>query len=165
MARPPNDTPLPAAAAQALAAGRAVEAVKIVRDTLGLGLREAHALVARHAPSAGSTRAAPAESGPRVLPPEGGLVVPQAVADALARGEMLDAIRALRAANRHLDLRGAREALERHGPGHDAGKSVSRRGRATRVPTVMAGDGDGHGWVVALVLALVGLAWWLLERG
>ncbi len=93
-----------------------------------------------------------------------GFVFPREAEDALERGEVLQAIRELRAANRHLDLKSAKAAIESYAASAQAG--APRQGQATprqpRVPTVVEGDGGNPKvlLVVVLVVFAAGL-WWL----
>ncbi|MGI8560504.1 MAG: hypothetical protein ACR2J7_03520 [Luteimonas sp.] len=94
-----------------------------------------------------------------------GFVFPQEAEDALARGEMLEAIRALRMANRHLDLKSAKEAIEsyaasaRPGPAKQAKQAMPRM---PRVPTVVEGDDGSPGVLLVVILVVLAAAlWWL----
>lgn len=91
-------------------------------------------------------------------------VFPQEAEDALARGEVLQAIRVLRAANRHLDLKSAKAAIESHAASAQA--AAPRQGQATprqpRVPTVVEGDGGNPKLLLVVVLVVVAAGlWWL----
>lgn len=151
---------IPQAAAQALSRGNTTEAVRIVRDTSGMDLKQAHALVQQFAEQA--RHAVPAQSPMRV----GNLVIPPEAAAALQRGQFIEAIALLRGANPNLDLKTARQAVDhlrsdRSTPTAHAAHS-STMPRSQRVPTVVEGDRGGHRSL--LVLAFIALAvalWWL----
>ena len=83
-------TPLPPQAAQAMAHGNKIEAIKLVREHTGLGLKEAKDLVEAHegaGPGTGRGLAAPGAPGevPRASG-TGGLVIGVLVLAALAYG-------------------------------------------------------------------------------
>lgn len=163
-----QDLPLPASAVDALARGHAVEAAKIVRDRLGLSLEDAHALVQRHAARVGGRHRAPTDERQGAEPVNTGeFVFPQQAADAMARGELLEAIHALRSANRHLDLKTAKEAIERYrDTGSMAIPATKKLPQSTRVPTVVEGDrGGARSLLVAVFIVLAAVAWWLFGHG
>jgi ribosomal protein L7/L12 len=149
---PPNSIQFPPEAAAALARGNVVEAVRIVRASAGLPLKEANDLVRAYAngQQAGRRGADPSAQAPFVFPP--------AAAAAVARGEFVTAIALLREANPRLDLKTAKEAIDqvRHGaaPVEGALKTGVRPNHPARVPTVVAGDRGSRGW---LTLMLVGV--------
>ena len=60
-----EDGTIPAAALEAIDAGRLIEAIKIVREATGLGLKEAKDVVEAHARRRRESRAHQAHGGPR----------------------------------------------------------------------------------------------------
>lgn len=141
---------LPPAAIQALRQGQTIAAIKIVREAAGLDLKAAKELVDAYleshdavAPSAGAT----------------GVALPPAAMQALARGDLIDAIKQLREANPQFDLKTAKELVERHRHATKASAPAPRAQK--RVPTVVEGDrGFGGGWgIVAALFAIVAGAW------
>lgn len=151
---------IPHAAAEALSRGNTIEAVRIVRDTSGMDLKQAHALVQQFAEQA--RHPAPAQSPMRV----GNLVIPPAAAAALQRGEFIEAIALLRGANPNLDLKTAKQAVDHLRSSRSAPAAhvahASAMPKSQRVPTVVEGDSGGHRSL--LVLAFIAMAvalWWL----
>lgn len=159
------DVPLPPAAVEALRSGRRIDAVRIVREQLGLGLAQAKVLVEHHATQGSTWRVGTvhADAGPMTSTSDRSeFVFSQEAADALARGEVLDAIRALRAANPHLDLKSARQALEQHGDTSGSQARPTGLPRSSRVPTVVEGDrGGARSLLVTVFVVLAVAAWWL----
>lgn len=98
-----------------------------------------------------------------------GFVFPQEAEDALARGEMLEAIRVLRQANRHIDLATARQAIESYAASVRTAPAKARQDvpRTPRVPTVVEGDRGGYRSLVVLALAILAAAawWWVSGAG
>ena len=154
---PPSAIPLPPDAMAAVARGQTVEAIRIVREATGLGLREARDAVEAHA-----ARMQPSSQDAGTTT---GFVFPEVAAAAIARGEFINAIALLRKANPRLDLKAAKEAVEgfRLDPARASGptKRNVHSQYAARVPTVVAGDSGRHGLVLlVVVVALAALAWW-----
>jgi len=159
---------LPAAAVEALTHGRVIEAVKIVRAAGGLSLKDAHDMVQAFQAQTSRGKAGmqmPTQGAGAQSP--GGFVFPPEAAAALARGEVLQAIAAVRGANANLDLKAAKEAIDqmraqaRPLNAASAASAVSR----PRVPTVVAGDRNGiAGVLVLLAIAFVAIAWWWLRE-
>lgn len=161
----PNHAPLTPEAAAALARGDVMLAVKLVRETTGLGLEEAHDAVRAHAlgSAAGAMQAAPAKAAP------GGFVFPEAAAAAVARGDFIGAIAQLREANPSLDLKTAKDAVDGLRRHRSSSAKAAPRGAMParpRVPTVVQGDSGRHGWLL-LVIAVVAaaFAWWWMGGG
>jgi hypothetical protein len=91
-----------------------------------------------------------------------GFVFPQEAEEALARGEMLEAIRALRMANRHLDLKSAKEAIESYAASARPAPAKQALPRTPRVPTVVEGDdGSPRALLVVICVVLAAALWWL----
>jgi ribosomal protein L7/L12 len=135
-------TGLPQEVLQALARGQQIEAIRLLREASGLGLKDAKDAVDAHL------------RGESVMLPSADVVTdtaPQDVIEALRRGNKIDAVRRMRA---HTGL-GLKEAKERvdvlqaqHGLTGLAPGEV-RRGR-------------GWWWVIAVMLAGA-VAYWLAQ--
>jgi len=156
---------LPADAIDALARGETIEAIKRVRAATGLGLKEAKDLVdAYRHPGGGATGQASAVSpstATGALNDNGGeLIVPSAAATALQHGNIIEAIKLIREANR-LGLKEAKAAVEHlHATSRT---SSSRHPHPHRTPTVMQGDRGLGGWMVLAAVVVAAFAWWLLS--
>jgi ribosomal protein L7/L12 len=100
------ESPLPEAAIAALDAGNKLEAIKIVREATGLGLKEAKEAVERYVPG-----------DPPYRPPEraspGSEVIPLAAVAALQNGKMIDAVKIVRAAHGR-GLKEAKDAVDHY---------------------------------------------------
>lgn len=157
---PPSDIRLPPEAAAALARGELILAIKIMREATGLGLKEAKQAVEAYA-ARGDTAGLHGHSIDRgaLRTSPGKIVFPQHVADALSRGQLIDAIKQLREANPQLGLKEAKDAVDAL---KNRSATVPSRPSMQRVPTVMHGDrGHGMWWLVAILTAIA--AWWLLS--
>jgi len=100
------DRALPEAAIAALGRGDKVEAIKLVREATGLGLKEAKDAVERHA--AGEppfTSQAPPFADSEAMP--------LAAVSALQNGKLIEAVRVVRQARR-IGLKDAKDAVERY---------------------------------------------------
>lgn len=161
----PSNIRLPAAAVEAVRQGRTIDAVRIVRQVSGLGLKEAHDLVERHRREApGSAQTAMADIEEHVPPPHGGFVFPPEAANAIARGDVIQAIAHVRRANPGLDLRTARAAIDDLRGARPGTKAAMPK--AQRIPTVVEGDRGHHGWLLVLIFIALALgAWWLFSAG
>jgi len=109
----PN-TPLPPDVIEAIGRGRTIDAIKRLRKATGMGLAEAKSAIEMHVranpPAPGQARhGADARSAPDL-----GRVLPEAVMEALQRGDTLGAIRVLRERT-GLSLKAARERVEAAG--------------------------------------------------
>jgi ribosomal protein L7/L12 len=159
---PPSEIRLPPGAAAALARGELIQAIKIVRETAGLGLKEAKDAVEAYAahPDAGK-RSTPALG---MKAEAARLVFPQQAVDALSRGALIDAIKHMRQANPQLGLKEAKDAVDAIAKKRPHAAPVRQAVR--RVPTVVEGD-RGHGGWLWLVTALAAIAawWWMAGRG
>ncbi|MBC7988614.1 MAG: ribosomal protein L7/L12 [Luteimonas sp.] len=161
---------LPPDAIDALARGETIEAIKRVRAATGLGLKEAKDLVdAYRHPGGGATSHAPG-SGPSIAgralnvtdasTAGGALIVPSAAATALQRGNIIEAIKLIRDANR-LGLKEAKDAVEHLRTGPQTPSPLHAHPR--RMPTVMQGDRGLGGWIVLAAVVITAFAWWLLS--
>lgn len=147
--------PLPGQVVAALMRGDRIQAVRLLREVGGQGLKETLAAV-----EAWSAR----QTG------EGPKTDLHAIRAALHKGKAIDTIRQLREANPAMDLRPAKAAVDamRHGAAAqtaaDAVRQRSASATATRPPTVAEGDRGGYA-VVLLVLAaaIASLVWWFVS--
>jgi ribosomal protein L7/L12 len=97
---------LPEEAIAALGAGNKIEAIKIVREATGLGLKEAKEAVERYVPGDAPYRA------PK-RPSTGGEAFPLEAVSALQNGRMIDAVKIVRAAH-GVGLKEAKDAVDRY---------------------------------------------------
>lgn len=141
-------SPLPEDVRRAVAAGRQLEAIRLLCDRTGLGLAEAKAAV---------------ESGqlPDAAPRQGfASALPADVAAALAAGDKLKAIRLLRR-DKGLSLRQAKAVVD------EAGRAAASP-EARRAAGLSPGEVPRGRWsagAVVLVVAVLGaVAWFLAGR-
>jgi len=159
---PSNSIQFPPEAAAALARGNVVEAVRIVRASASLSLKDAHDLVRAYAngQQVGRRGAGIAAQAHFVFPP--------AAAAAVAHGDFVTAIALLREANPQLDLKSAKEAVDharkRAAPVEGALKTSVRPSQPPRIPTVVAGDRGSRGWLTLMLVAVFAIVvLWLLD--
>lgn len=139
---------LPPMARAALQRGHKIEAIKIVREQLGVDLKQAKEIV----------EASPGDGSPGSQRPHGrqhqeGL--PSAVADALARGHKIEAIRIVRK-TLGIGLKEAKEYVEQHG---------SNAQNATSMVALVRRRDSSGGWrwlMLLLVIALAAVYWFKL---
>lgn len=161
---------LPPAVIDALVRGRKIDAIALLREATGCGLKTAldavQAYLERSADESAISRPVAAtdmatDAGQAILPP--------AVMDALRRGEKIQAVKLLREAT-GLGLKDANDRI--HGfidgadlPPSDAAAVVSTAAPSTsRPPTVVSGrSGSGIGWI--LLIAALAIAGWFFLRG
>jgi ribosomal protein L7/L12 len=144
----PTD-PLPAEAVAAVSRAQLIEAVKIVRERHGLGLKEAKDLVDRYRSNPMPMPVATAIAEAEGLDAQGGRV-PKAALEALARGDMLEAVKIMQETG-GLGLKQALALIETH-----------KRQSPPRIPTVAAGD-QRSGWLwIAILLAATACAYFWL---
>lgn len=156
---------LPPEAIAALAQGRLIEAIKIVRDQSGLDLKSAKEAVERYA---NETSGMP----DRVGSADGELsAVPSAARAALARGDKLEAIRLTREAT-GLGLAESKNLIEGAPNLVASGFEGLTSGAPTNAqmnPMVEPGRVQGRGLksvpLVTVLLLLVVLAWWYFGKG
>jgi ribosomal protein L7/L12 len=141
--------PLPEAARQALAQGRVIEAIKIVREIEGVGLKEAKARIDAFDGRSIAGTDAPSAASPLAA----GRPLPAAAQAALARGETIAAIRIVREVE-GIGLKEAKARVDAH-HGRDAGLPLGHAGAPER-------RGAGL-WVLVLLTVLL-VAWWLTTR-
>ncbi len=144
----------------ALDAGQPIEAIKRLRAATGLGLKEAKDLIDAHQRGEPVSVAAPA------VPPLGSFHVPDAVRQALAEGNKIEAIRLLRD---HEGL-GLKEAKERADAIEQSMAEPASIGMGAGTPGLSPGQqpgGSAGNWlVVAVVVAIaVGAYFWMRGGG
>ena len=141
--------PLPAPVLDALARGQTIEAIKLLREARGLGLKEAKDIV--DAQLAGAPSSLPASSFEQTMP-AGALA--SNVIEALRRGNKIEAIRLVREQT-GLGLKEAKDAVDAYESTHPKTSSTS--------PGQVSGGGSGMRWLIALVVAAV-VGYYLLRR-
>jgi ribosomal protein L7/L12 len=140
----------PAEAMAAVSRGQLIEAIKIVRERHGLGLKEAKDLVDRYRGNFTHVRAATIAAETVEIAAQQGAHVPKAALEALARGDMLEAVKIMQGTG-GLGLKQALAAVEAH-----------KRQSPRRIPTVAAGDSrSGWLWIAVLLAAATGAYFWL----
>ena len=146
---------LPNQVIAALMQGNRIEAVRLLREAGGQGLKEALAAIEAHSAQTSSKTAS--TSGRN------------AIQSALEKGNVIEAIRRMRAANPGMDLRAAKQAVEslqRNATmqaGQGATEARAALAKAERTPTVVEGDRGGYAVVLlAVVAAVAALAWWFI---
>ncbi|SRR5258706_10639671 len=140
----PGADPLPEEVIHALRHGNTVEAIKRLRESTGLGLKEAKAVIDHYL--AGKFAMTTAASPAGRLPP--------AVTEALRRGNKIEAIKVLREQT-GLGLKEAKDAVEKsHGTGH-------------AVPGLSPGEiprsGKVTGFIVAMAVTAAAIIWWTVS--
>ena len=132
----PSQTPLPPEVLSALKAGNTIEAIKHLRQSTGLGLKEAKAIIDGQppAPSAAASIGA----------------LPLAVMQALQRGQKIEAIRLLRE-DSGMGLAQAKAAVE--------AQQVVPPHRGELGPGEVPRS-SGRVWLIVVVLAVLALAWY-----
>jgi hypothetical protein len=138
--------PLPPAVLAALQRGQTIEAIKLLRDATGLGLKEAKDAVDRH-------RSGPARPPEATAPWHGTL--PPPVLAAIQQGHVIEAIRLLREAS-GMGLKEAMDKVEAHRRTHPAIDPMRSPGEVPRR--------SAAGWAVAAVLLLALVAWFVWRR-
>jgi ribosomal protein L7/L12 len=141
---------LPPEALAAVSRGQLIEAIKIVRERHGLGLKEAKDLVDRYRSNPTHMRTAAIAAETVEIAARHGAHVPKAALEALARGDMLEAVKIMQETG-GLGLKQALAAVEAH-----------KRQSPQRIPTVAAGD-KRSGWLwIAILLAATACAYFWL---
>lgn len=149
---------IPPEAIAALRQGRTVEAIKLLRAATGLSLKDAKdAVEAQIGHIYASRRGQANERAPEPT----GIAFPQDAAEALARGEVIEAIKRLRTANPQFDLKTAKDLVDKHR--HATRASAPMAVQPKRIPTVVEGDRGGHGWLWLVALAAVFALWYLFS--
>ncbi len=132
------DSKLPEDVAAALRRGSLIEGIKLLRQARGLGLKEAKDIIDAH------LRGKPAAAIP--TPTAGPL--PRPVADALQRGNKIDAIRLLRQ-HTGMGLKEAKNAV-------DAAHQPATRRAGGLSPGEVPPSRGGVWWIVVIALAAAG---------
>ena len=117
--------------------GNKIEAIKLLREATGLGLKESKDTVDRH-------------DRPLKLDPSAAsasVKIPPAVIDALQRGKKVEAVRLMRDTS-GLDLKGAKDRIDMH-------LNESQRHLHARAPGEVPRSNGVAGWIVAV--AIVGI--------
>lgn len=140
MASLPDD--LPANVVAALERGQPIEAIKLLREATGLGLKEAKDALDHHLRDKSVNVPVAAKSRP----------MPPAVAEALKKGDKIEAIRLLR----EKGGTGLQEMLEGFQQTHRSPGSGLSPGE---VPRTKMG-----GWIIALLLVAAALGYYVLGR-
>jgi ribosomal protein L7/L12 len=142
----PALSPLPSHVLAALERGKTIEAIKLLRDASGMGLKETKEAIDRHLNGEPAALAIQQNGSPDSLPPE--------VLAALRQGKKVDAIRLMRAKT-GLGLKDAKDAVERlHIP--EPSEAIDQL-----APGEVAKSGR---WVGVLLVALAGLGYYLFTR-
>ena len=131
--------PLPADVLAALEQGNTIEAIKRLRASTGLGLKEAKDVVDRHRASGQPSRRSVASM----------LSLPFAVSEAMKQGNKLEAIRLMREQG-GLGLTEAKDAVE-------AFEQANATGASGRAPGEVPRSHIGFWLIAVLVLAALGL--------
>jgi len=146
----PDIDSLPANVLAALARGHTVEAIKLLRESTGLGLKEAKEAIDRHVagrPAGVATAIPPTHVSPASLPP--------AVVAALQQGNKIEAIRLLREKT-GLGLKDAKDAVESF-----RGPSTTAAG--LRAPGEVPRSTRGA-WLLAALAAIAAVGYFLFSR-
>lgn len=149
---------LPPDVLAALDAGQLIEAIKRLRAATGLGLKEAKDLIDAHQRGEPVSLAAPA------VPPLGSFHVPDAVRQALAEGDKIEAIRLLRD---HEGL-GLKEAKDRADAIEQSMGEPASIGMGAVAPELSPGQQPGGGagnWIVVAVVLVATVVAYLWMRG
>jgi ribosomal protein L7/L12 len=147
---------IPTAVHAALQRGEVIEAIRLLHEATGLGLREARDAVEALQRIGGGITSMEIESGAHGAGTHGNqhaheLRLPPEVVTALSQGNVIEAIKRLRTLQ-PMALRDAKALVERHG--------LTAKPRHT--PTVAPGDSGGGPWVwiVLALIAIAGWVWW-----
>jgi ribosomal protein L7/L12 len=146
--RATGSTGLPQSAIEALNAGDKIEAIRIVREATGLGLKEAKDAVESYARGDAPLSAAQRR-------PVAGDVLPVAAVSALANGRMIDAVKIVRQEHR-IGLKEAKDIVDRYLAMQPAIRSRIEAARAETRRTVLL-------WAVALALVAALAAYYLAK--
>lgn len=154
------DRTLPPEVLEALRRGNAIEAIKLLRKSTGLGLKEAKETVEAQLRSGGG--AAPrAEAAGLPFAPSSASDMPERVRAALERGHKVEAVRLLRAQT-GLGLREAKDQVELMAAALAARSTVHDPGTAGLAPGEVPRASHAVWW--AVLVALVLLAAWYYWR-
>jgi ribosomal protein L7/L12 len=140
----PSDS-LPANVLAALQQGNSIEAIKLLREATGLGLKDAKDVIDHHRRGSSRPRATVASM----------LTLPFVVSSALRQGNKIEAIRLLRE-KAGLGLKEAKDAVESF-------ESESKGEEGQRSPGEVPKSGGGF-WLLAVLAAVVLLGYYLFAR-
>jgi ribosomal protein L7/L12 len=153
---PPASTPmtsfdgLPAEALDALSRGQPIEAIKIVREKTGLGLKEAKDLVERYRDEGLPARDEAMRAKLEGIAHKHGMKLPEAALTAMERGDLKTAMNLLRQA----------KDMAPHSAPPGAYASGTARGAHT-----VSRETNRYGWLWALaLLLLVAAGYWFAQR-
>ncbi|MEP6633659.1 MAG: ribosomal protein L7/L12 [Luteimonas sp.] len=150
----PTTIRIPPEAAAAVQRGDLIEAIKSVRNANGLDLKSAKEAVDAYA--AGRLQAYSTDLARNH--PASSAQFPPAASEALARGDIVEAIKLVREANRDLGLVEAKQAVDTLRAGIKHG--VQTRAQPVSMPTVSHGDRGFGGGAIAIAAAIAALVWW-----
>lgn len=147
---------IPIAVHAALQRGEVIEAIRLLREGTGLGLREARDAVEALQRIGGGITSMEIEPGAHGAGAHGSqhaheLRLPPEVVKALSQGNVIEAIKRLRALQ-PMALRDAKALVERH----------RQATKPRHTPTVAPGDSGGGlwMWIVLALIAIAGWMWW-----
>ena len=156
---------LPSAAViAAVSNGELIEAIKLVREQQGLGLKEAKELVDRYRSMPVLMRVDALGDKAGEIESQHGVKIPAAAIDALAHGNITAAINAVRA-EYNLGLKDAKQLVDAHRDGSFSGSQ--NQGSINRTSSTVSRDPGTRGmvWALAGVAVLAAIAlWWVLGR-
>jgi len=138
--------PLPEAARAALARGRTIEAIRVVREVEGIGLKAAKARIDACSGHASAGAGAPSSAGAT----DASHPLPPAAQAALAHGEIIAAIKIVREVE-GIGLKAAKARVDAH------------HGRRRGLPVGFAGAPERRGagvWALVLLAVLLAAWWW-----
>jgi ribosomal protein L7/L12 len=150
---PTHTNQLPADVLDAIERGQAIEAINLLRQTTGLGLKDAKDVIDAHLrgdPVSLKFTAPPASAAaPGTLPDN--------VADALRRGDKVEAIKLLRLQTEGLELKDAKAMIEAFG-------ASLRAGAASGLAPGEVPRSESGKWVLALLIfAVTATAWYFFR--
>lgn len=150
----------------AVSSGELIEAIKLVREQQGLGLKEAKELVDRYRSMPVLMRVHALGEKADQIASRHGVKIPAAAIDALAHGNVTAAIKAVRDEYR-VGLKDAKQLVDAHRDGSALQARMPQQASTFKSsPTVSRDPGrPGLGWALAGVAVLVAIAvWWVLGR-
>jgi ribosomal protein L7/L12 len=150
---PTHTNHLPADVLDAIERGQAIEAINLLRQTTGLGLKDAKGVIDAHLRgdpvSLKFTTATASATSPGALP--------ENVVEALRRGDKVEAIKLLRLQAEGLELKDAKAMIEAFG-------ASLRAGAASGLAPGEVPRSESGKWVLALLIfAAAATAWYLFS--
>ena len=155
-----------AAVVAAVSSGQLIEAIKLVREQQGLGLKEAKELVDRYRSMPVLMRVDALGDKANDIASQHGVKIPAAAIDALAHGNVTAAINAVRNEYR-IGLKDAEQLVDAHRDGSFNKPGSQNQGSINRTSSTVSRDPVRHGmvWALASVAILAAIAlWWVLGR-